>query len=65
MKLHCMCCGKEFEVDDDKAILWGGARANGKTVLNLIKQIETHTCSKKCALHLSKLVYDHFYNTPE
>lgn len=57
--MHCLCCGKEFEPNEDIQYLCG--RGNGKTILAICKTLEHQTCSKECAAHVAKLMYKYFY----
>lgn len=63
MKLHCLCCGREFETDESDTITLQG-RGNGKTIMMIIETIKHRTCSPRCAAHLSRIVYNYFIGVP-
>ena len=56
LKLHCVCCGKEFEPDESAVLMCG--RGCGKSLLRLQKIIEMNCCSKECAVRVVEALYD-------
>ena len=56
LKLHCVCCGKEFEPDESTVFMCG--RGCGKSLLRLQKIIEMNCCSKECAVKTIQALYN-------